>query len=232
MIAQNIELVKRRVAEACARVGRDAEDVRIVAVSKTFGVEQIKKALEAGLVDFGENYVQELRQKIVRLGGKQVRWHFVGHLQTNKVKYIIDSIYLIHSLDSLRLAVELQKRAEKPVEVLVEVHTTEEATKTGVNPDDVIPLVREVSRLTNVSIRGLMTMGPFSDNPEDSRPSFRMLRELRAKVESENIPDVRMQHLSMGMTHDFEVAVEEGATILRIGTAIFGDRKARENSKS
>ncbi|MBI4417748.1 MAG: YggS family pyridoxal phosphate-dependent enzyme [Ignavibacteriales bacterium] len=232
MIAQNIEQLKRRVAEACARVGRDAEDVRIVAVSKTFGVELIKKAFEAGLVDFGENYVQELREKMERLSGKPVRWHFIGHLQTNKVKYIINSVRLIHTLDSVRLAEELQKRATGPVDVLVEVHTTDEATKTGVDPRDVVPLVREVVRLQNVRICGLMTMGPFSDTPEDSRPSFRMLRELRAKVESENIPNVRMQHLSMGMTHDFEVAVEEGATILRIGTAIFGGRKARENSKS
>lgn len=224
-IAQNIENLKRRVAETCKRVGRDVASVRIVAVSKMFGIDKIEEARVAGLEDFGENYVQELREKIELWTGKPVRWHFIGHLQSNKVKYIIDSIHLLHSLDSLRLAKEVQKRAQKPVDVLLEVHTTEEATKTGVRPDEVVELARQVSHLDKVRIRGLMTMGPFSDNPEDSRSSFRLLAELRRSIERERIPGVAMEDLSMGMTHDYEIAIEEGATILRIGTAIFGKRR-------
>lgn len=213
------------MAGICKRTGRDEASVRIVAVSKTFGTNKIEEALAVGLEDFGENYVQELREKIDLLAGKPIRWHFIGHLQSNKVKYIIDSIHLLHSLDSIRLAQEVQKRARKPVDVLLEVHTTEEATKTGVRPDDTAELARQVARLDKVRIRGLMTMGPFSDNPEDSRPSFRLLAGLRRTIEAERIPGVAMEHLSMGMTHDFEVAIEEGATILRIGTAIFGERR-------
>ena len=224
-IAQNIEHLRRRVAGICKRTGRDEASVRIVAVSKTFGTNKIEEALAVGLEDFGENYVQELREKIDLLAGKPIRWHFIGHLQSNKVKYIINSIHLLHSLDSIRLAQEVQKRARKPVDVLLEVHTTEETTKTGVRPDDTAELARQVARLDKVRIRGLMTMGPFSDNPEDSRPSFRLLAELRRTIEAERIPGVAMEHLSMGMTHDFEVAIEEGATILRIGTAIFGERR-------
>jgi len=224
-IAQNIKQLKRRVAEICRKTGRDEASVRIVAVSKTFGADKIEEARAAGLEDFGENYVQELRQKIDLLAGKPVRWHFIGHLQTNKVKYIINSIHLLHSLDSLRLAEELQKRARKPVDVLVEVHTTGEQTKTGIQPDEVADMARQVARLDKVRIQGLMTMGPFSDNPEDSRASFRLLAELRRTIEAQRIPNVAMEHLSMGMTHDYEVAIEEGATILRIGTAIFGERQ-------
>lgn len=224
MIAQNIEMLRRRVEEACKRSGRDPRDVTIIAVSKTFGVDRIGEALAAGMTDFGENYVQELRDKMDHLAGKSVRWHFIGHLQSNKVKYIVNSVSLIHSLDSVKLAEELQKRSAGHVEVLVEIHSTEEPSKTGVRPQEAIGLIREIAPLNKVRVRGLMTMGPFSDDPEDSRPSFRMLRELRAEIDAARIPNVSMQHLSMGMTHDFEIAIEEGATILRIGTAIFGKR--------
>lgn len=224
-IAQNIEQLKRRVSEICKRTGRNEAGVGIVAVSKTFGTDKIDEALAAGLADFGENYVQELRKKMQILRGRPVRWHFIGHLQTNKVKYIINSVHLLHSLDSLRLAEEVQKRAGRPVDVLVEVQTTGEAAKTGVRPDEVAELTRQIARLDKVRVRGLMTMGPFSDNPEDSRASFRLLAQLRRIIEAERIPRVVMEHLSMGMTHDYEVAIEEGATILRIGTAIFGERR-------
>lgn len=225
MIAQNIEKLRRRVEEVCRRSGRDPAGVAVLAVSKTFGVEQIEEALAAGITDFGENYVQELREKIGRMAGKPVRWHFIGHLQSNKVKYIVDAVHLIHSVDSLKLARELEKRSAKPVDVLVEVHTTSEPSKTGVQPGEAAELIREIATLTNVRVRGLMTMGPFSDDPEDSRPSFRTLRELATEIGAARIPNVAMEQLSMGMTHDFEIAIEEGATIVRIGTAIFGERR-------
>lgn len=225
MIVHNIALVHQRIAEACKRVGRDPRSVTLVAVSKTFGVETIQEALDSGVEDFGENYVQELRGKIEAFRNRQIRWHFIGHLQSNKVRYIIDSVHLFHSLDSLKLAAEIQKRSEKPIDALVEVHTTSEATKTGVRPEDVIDLVKGVSKFDRIKIRGLMTMGPFSDDPNDSRPSFRTLADLKRSLEAEGIEGVSMDQLSMGMTHDFEVAIEEGATLVRIGTAIFGERK-------
>jgi len=227
MIAQNIELLKGRIGEACRRSGRIPADVRLIAVSKTFDSERIREAAAAGLTDFGENYVQEFRSKYDDLRDLPLRWHFIGHLQTNKVKYITDSVHLIHSLDDVKLAREIQKRAEGTVDVLIEVHTTDEATKSGVMPSDVLSLVKELAGYDKVRIRGLMTMGPFSDDPNDSRPSFRTIAGLRKKIEVEAIANVSMEHLSMGMTHDFEVAIEEGATMVRIGTAIFGKRKTR-----
>ncbi len=225
MIVKNIDLVRKRIAEACKRVGRNPKSVRLVAVSKTFGADRIREALDSGLEDFGENYVQELRAKIALFKDRQIRWHFIGHLQSNKVRYIVNSVDLLHSLDSVKLAAEIQKRAGKATEVLIEVHTTEEATKTGVRPEDVVDLVKAVSKFDRVRIRGLMTMGPFSDDPNDSRPSFRTLTDLKRSVETEGIEGVSMEHLSMGMTHDFEVAIEEGATLVRIGTGIFGTRR-------
>ena len=226
-IAKNIELVKTRITEACKRSGRTPESVELIAVSKTFQPDHIREAARAGVLDFGENYVQEFRAKQEELGGLGLRWHFIGHLQTNKVKYIIDSVHLVHSFDSAKLAREIQKRAVRPVDVLIEVHSTNEPSKSGVMPADVISLVKEVAEFDKVRVRGLMTMGPFSDDPNDSRPSFRLVTELKETIRRESIPNVSMDHLSMGMTHDFEVAIEEGATLIRIGTAIFGERKTR-----
>lgn len=229
MIAQNIEMLGKRILRACEKAGRNREDISIVAVSKTFGADHIREAAEAGIRDFGENYVQELRQKRTDLPG-DLRWHFVGHLQSNKVRQIAEYIHLIHSVDNLRLAEELQKRAEKAertIDVLVEVHTTDEATKYGVALGDTAELVRQIAELDRVQIRGLMTMGPFSDDPNASRPSFRQVADLKKSIEDRGWSRVSMDELSMGMTHDFEVAIEEGATILRIGTAIFGERKTQ-----
>ncbi len=228
MVAENLEIVRQRLAGTCRRCGRDETDVQLVAVSKTFSPEVIREAIAAGQRDFGENYVQELLAKQESLAAELVRWHFIGHLQTNKVRSIIGSVHLIHSVDSFRLAEEIHRRAERigrTVGILVEVHMTDEATKSGVAPADAPDLIREIARLDRVAIRGLMTMGPFSDDPNDSRPAFRRLRELRARIDEAALPGVRLEHLSMGMTHDFEVAIEEGATIVRIGTAIFGSRR-------
>jgi pyridoxal phosphate enzyme (YggS family) len=227
MIAENVEIVKRRIREVCQRCGRDPSNVLVVGITKTFGPPKIQEAIAAGLFDIGESYVQELDEKRLLVADDRVRWHFVGHLQSNKVKYIAGYVHLIHSVDNVRVAKEIQKRgegADRTIDVLVEVHTTEEATKSGVNPEQAVALVREISQFPRIRVRGLMTMGPFSDDPNDSRPSFRQLRGLKQAIERERLENVSMEHLSMGMSHDFEVGIEEGATIVRIGTAIFGDR--------
>jgi PLP dependent protein len=227
MIAENLKNLRKRIEQTCLKCGRRLEDVQLIAVSKTFPAAAIQEAVGAGHVDFGENYVQELQEKRQALAHHSLRWHFIGHLQSNKVKYIAEHIYLIHSVDDVSLGKEISKRAERCKriqDILVEVHTTDEATKYGVSPEKTVELIKELSRFSNLRISGLMTMGPFSDDPYDSRNSFRQLAELKKEVESVGIENVHMQHLSMGMTHDFEVAIEEGSTIVRIGTAIFGRR--------
>ena len=227
MVTENIEIVRNRIREACSRCGRNPEDVLLLGVSKTIGIDRVREAVAAGLPDMGENYAQEFADKCSQLGDLHIRWHFIGHLQTNKVKYIIEHVHLVHSVDNDRLAEELQKRAEKigrSLEVLVEVHTTDEATKHGVPPNQTMDLVKRLSGFDRLRVQGLMTMGPFSDDPNDSRSSFQQLSALRDRISREGIEGISMRHLSMGMTHDFEVAIEEGATIVRIGTAIFGER--------
>ncbi len=200
----------------------------LVAVSKSFSESVIEEALQAGQHEFGENYVQEFRQKLEKLPDKEIKWHFIGHLQTNKVKYVVGSITLLHSVDSLHIAEEIQRQAEKrdcTVDILIEVRTTDEATKTGVAPDKVIPLIEEIAKLDRINVDGLMTIGPFLPDPERARPCFRQLRQIRDEIRSKNLQRVHMKHLSMGMTNDFIVAIEEGSTILRIGSAIFGSRQ-------
>jgi hypothetical protein len=227
MIAENIAALRADIREVAVRSGRNPDEILLVAVSKTFDAGAIREALQAGVFDYGENYVQELLEKRAALSDPRLRWHFIGHLQTNKVKYVVDTVHLIHSLDSVRLAAELEKRGAlsgRTIDVLVEVHTTDEATKYGVPPGETLELVRQVARFERVKVRGLMTMGPFSDDPNASRPSFRLLSELSRAIAAAGIPGVAMEHLSMGMTHDYRVAIEEGATILRIGTAVFGSR--------
>jgi pyridoxal phosphate enzyme (YggS family) len=230
MIAENLKFVRQQIAEVCRRCGRNPDEVLLVAVSKTFPKVAIDEALAAGQRDFGENYVQEWQDKRVAVVEGAVRWHLIGHLQTNKAKFILQGPHLIHSIDDLRLVAELQRRLEivdQTLDVLIEVHSTEEATKFGVRPDDVIPFIRQAAHFHRVRIRGLMTMGPFADDPERSRPSFRLVRELRDRVNDAAITGVEMRHLSMGMTHDMDIGIEEGATIVRIGTAIFGNRQKR-----
>ncbi|HTP79556.1 MAG TPA: YggS family pyridoxal phosphate-dependent enzyme [Bacteroidota bacterium] len=228
MVGENLDTIRSRIESSCRKCGRNPDDITLVAVSKTFGVEKIAEAISAGQRDFGENYVQELDEKHSAVGRDDVRWHFIGHLQSNKVKYVAPYIHLIHSVDSAGLIEEIDRRAEKAgrvVDYLVEVHTTDEATKFGAKPAEVADLVLKGSGMKHSRVIGLMTMGPFSDDPGDSRPSFKLVAELRREIECRKIPGVRLNHLSMGMTHDFEVAIEEGATLLRIGTAIFGKRQ-------
>jgi PLP dependent protein len=232
MIAENLKNLRKRIEQTCQNCGRKIDDIQLLAVSKTFSVEFIQEAINAGQVDFGENYVQELQQKQNILADRKIQWHFIGHLQTNKVKYIAEYVRLIHSVDDLNLGKEISKRAarcNRVQDVLVEIHTTDEATKFGVRPEDAIALIKELSQLSHLRICGLMTMGPFSDNPNDSRASFRCVAELKKQIEAEGIANVQMRHLSMGMTHDFDVAIEEGTTLIRIGTALFGRRTKNLN---
>lgn len=225
-IAQNIDDIRSRIKAACLRSGRDPDSVKLIAVTKTIDAEQINIAVEAGLNILGENRVQEVLHKYEAING-DVSWHLIGHLQTNKVRHIIDRVTLIHSLDSIHLANELQKRASlrnKPVQVLVEVNVGQEATKFGLPPDEVAGFLESLKGMDHIQVRGLMTVAPFLEDPEDDRMIFRRLKDLFEDLKKLNLPNVQMEHLSMGMTHDFEIAVEEGATMVRVGTGIFGTR--------
>lgn len=228
MIAENVENIRLRVASACARVGRKPDEITLIAVTKTFSCNLIKEALAAGVVDFGENYVQEIRQKRRELMNDPILWHFIGHLQSNKVREIASWVHCIHSVDSIRVGKEISHQALKAgrvLDIMVEVNTSLESTKFGVRPESAVNLTKELISLPNVNVVGMMTIGPFLPDPECSRTSFQMLRQVKTMAGHEGIA---LRHLSMGMTNDFEVAIEEGATIIRIGTAIFGDRSGKK----
>ena len=225
-IRANIADVRKRIETAAARSGRKASDIRLVAVTKTIDAARIQVAVDEGIRDLGENRVQELTEKYDKIN-RMCSWHMIGHLQTNKVKHIIDKACLIHSLDSAGLAHEIQKRAQKAgtiANVLVQVNVAEEKSKHGIFADEVFEFIRNISVLTNVKVRGLMTIAPFVDNAEEVRHVFRKLRKLYIDIKKTNIDNVDMDYLSMGMSNDFEIAIEEGANIVRIGTAIFGKR--------
>lgn len=223
----NIARVQERIAAACNRCGRRPEDVKLVAVSKTVSPDRIRQAYEAGLRDFGENRVQEASEKRPALSDLTVTWHLIGHLQTNKARPARELFHWIHSVDSLRLAAKLDKAAlcsGDRLQIMLEVNLGDESTKFGARESEVIELAGQVCQFETLELRGLMTVPPFFDDPERVRPIFRRLRELAKKIESTHTPYVSLKDLSMGMSHDFEVAIEEGATIVRVGTAIFGDR--------
>jgi len=226
-IQSRLKRVKDRVTAAALACGRDPKAVNLVAVSKTVPADRVLAAINAGVTDLGENYVQEAREKIEALGRETVSWHFIGHLQSNKAKYAVKLFDLIHSVDSLKLAKELDRRARavgKAQKVLVQVNISGEATKSGIETEQAVALVRQMARLDNLAICGLMTMPPYFNSPEKARPYFRALRDLRDLILTEAIPNVSMAELSMGMSGDFEAAIQEGATLVRIGTAIFGER--------
>ncbi len=228
MISANIVKIRERIALACGKCARNPEDVTLIAVSKTFPAGDVEQAVHEGVVNIGENYVQELLKKREVLSQHPIEWHFIGHLQTNKVKSIIEWVHLIHAVDNFGLAKELDRRsaqAGRRLDILVEVNTTGEPSKFGLAPDRTEEFVRTLDGLHNIRINGFMTIGPFLPDPEGSRPMFRQLRLLRDRIAGFGQPNAPMKHLSMGMTGDFEVAIEEGATLLRIGTAIFGSRK-------
>ena len=226
-LKQRLEKVKARIRRAAETCGRDAESVRLVAASKTFAPEIVREALEAGVTILGENYVQEAREKFKALVQYPVSWHFIGHLQSNKAKYAVRLFDLIHSVDSLKLARELDKQAarvDKIQPILVQVNISGEETKSGIAADETSAFISAIGRMKNLSVQGLMTMPPYFYQPEKVRPYFAALRELRDEIERRRIPNVSMTELSMGMTGDFEAAIQEGATLVRIGTAIFGER--------
>ena len=229
MIKENLNRVQENIRNACARAGRKEDEVTLIAVSKTKPVSMLEEAYALGVRDFGENKVQELVDKAGQLP-EDIRWHMIGHLQRNKVKYIIDKVYLIHSVDSLRLAEEISKEAVKhgvTANILIEVNVAGEESKFGVSPEDTPGLIEEISRLPAIQVRGLMTIAPFVEKAEDNRIIFNALLKLYVDISRKNIDNVHLDFLSMGMTGDYEVAVEEGATFVRVGTGIFGERSYR-----
>jgi pyridoxal phosphate enzyme (YggS family) len=224
---ERLESLLDRIRQAALACGRDPRSVRLVAVSKTVSAERVRQAVAAGVDTLGENYIQEARGKIDALAALPVAWHFIGHLQTNKAKYAVRLFELIHTVDTLKLATELDRQAAKAGKtqrVLVQVNVSGEATKSGASEVEAGRLVAEIAKLPHLSLEGLMTMPPFFDQPEKARPYFRDLRRLRDEIRQRDLPGVDLRKLSMGMTGDFEVAIAEGATLVRIGTAIFGER--------
>ena len=227
MITENINEVRKNMEEACRVSGRNPEEVSLIAVSKTKPIPMLQEAYDAGCRDFGENKVQEIMDKIDRLPS-DIRWHMIGHLQTNKVKYIVGKVFLIHSVDSLHLAEAISKEAVKQnttVNILIEVNVAKEDTKYGAMAEDTVSLVEKIALLPGISVKGLMTIAPYVENPQENRQYFVKLRQLAVDIKSKNIDNVHMDILSMGMTGDYMVAIEEGATYVRVGTGIFGERQ-------
>ncbi len=226
MLKENLQEVEKRIAAACMRAGRRREDVTLIAVSKTKPVDMLREAYDLGIRVFGENKVQELTEKYDRLP-EDIRWHMIGHLQTNKVKYIVGKTELIHSVDSLKLAEMIEKESQKHgcvTDILVEVNVAEEESKFGLRMEEVIPFIEKIVQYPHINVRGLMTIAPFVENPEENRTIFADLHKLYVDIKEKNIDNGTVSILSMGMTNDYEVAIEEGATMVRIGTGIFGAR--------
>lgn len=226
MLKENYEEVQKKITEACKRAGRNREEVTLIAVSKTKPVEMLSEIYDLGERNFGENKVQELTEKEEVLP-KDIHWHMIGHLQRNKVKYIAGKVALIHSVDSLRLAKTISEEAVKhncEIPILIEVNVAGEESKFGVSVEETLPLIEEIAKLPAINVEGLMTIAPYVEDPEENRPVFRKLKELSVDIAAKNINNVRMAILSMGMTGDYEVAVEEGATLVRVGTGVFGER--------
>lgn len=227
MIRDNIEAVEARITEACESAGRDRGEVTLITVSKTKPVEMLREAYDAGARDFGENRVQELMEKMPSMP-EDVRWHMIGHLQRNKVKYIVGKVWMIHSVDSLELAKEISREAVKrkvTVRILLEVNVAEEESKFGVTVQEAVSLAEAAAKLPGIQVEGLMTIAPYVEDQEENRIYFRKLKQLSVDIYNKNIDNINMNVLSMGMTGDYSVAVEEGATYVRVGTGIFGERK-------
>jgi pyridoxal phosphate enzyme (YggS family) len=224
MIAENIKILRNRIAEISIKANRDPADIQIIAVSKNFGINEITEASKAGIIDFGENKVQELDTKFAQLGNK-LTWHFLGHLQRNKVRFAVNSADYIHSVDSLMIAIDINSRAEKInkiQKILLQVKTTNEETKSGLTDEsEIMDIAWYCKELKNVELKGFMTIGPLTDDREAIRRSFRYMSSLRDSLKEDGL---HLKELSMGMTSDYDIAIEEGATMLRIGTAIFGER--------
>ena len=230
MLKENLANVEKNIEQACKNAGRSRDEVTLIAVSKTKPVEMLQEIYDENIRDFGENKVQELCSKMEQLPS-DIRWHMIGHLQRNKVKYIVGKVELIHSVDTYRLAEEINIQAKKQnviVPILVEVNIAHEESKFGTSAEDAILLVEEISKLENIRIKGLMTIAPYVENPEDNRLYFRKIKQLSVDITNKNIDNVFMEILSMGMTGDYMVAIEEGATMVRVGTGIFGERNYKQ----
>lgn len=226
-LQENLKIVEEKVTAACKRAGRERSEVTLIAVSKTKPISMLEEILETGTVDFGENKVQEMQWKHEQMP-KNIKWHMIGHLQRNKVKQIVPFVHLIHSVDSLRLAQTIDEEAKKQnrvIDILVQVNAAEEETKFGVRLNEALPLIEEAAKLENIRVKGLMTIAPFVENPEENRKYFKYLKQLSVDIMAKSIDNVTMDRLSMGMTGDYEVAIEEGATLVRVGTGIFGERE-------
>ncbi len=226
MVKENLLEVEKHIQAACKRAGRDRSEVTLIAVSKTKPVSMLNEAYESGIREFGENKVQEMMDKYDELPS-DIHWHMIGHLQRNKVKYLMGKSYLIHSVDSLRLAQEISAQSVKhgvETDILIEVNIAGEETKFGISGEETIQLVTEAAKLPNIHIQGLMTIAPYVEDPEENRMYFRKIKELSVDIADKKIDNVHMRILSMGMTGDYEVAIEEGATMVRVGTGIFGER--------
>lgn len=226
MLRDNLEKVCDNIREACDKSGRNYDDITLIAVSKTKPLSDIEELMTYGVKEYGENKVQELTEKYDNVSSP-VNWHLIGHLQTNKVKYIVDKVKLIHSVDSVHLAKEIEKEAAKKnvvIDILIQVNIAHEDTKFGIDANQIYDLINEIKNYSHVRVRGLMTIAPFVENPEDNRVHFRNLYQLLLDIKSKNIDNVDMSILSMGMTNDYQIAIEEGATMVRVGTGIFGER--------
>lgn len=226
MLKENLAVVEENIAKACKKAGRDRSEVTLIAVSKTKPVSMLQEIYDENIRHFGENKVQELCDKIEQMP-QDIHWHMIGHLQRNKVKYIVGKVALIHSVDTYRLAEEINIQAKKKnvvVPILVEVNIAEEESKFGTSAEDAMLLVSEIAQLENVQVKGLMTIAPYVENPENNRAYFRKIKQLSVDIRNKNIDNVSMEILSMGMTGDYMVAIEEGATMVRVGTGIFGER--------
>ena len=230
-IRENIDDITKKIENTCKKIGRNPKDITVIAVSKTVESERAKEAVKAGINNLGENRVQELIKKYDELSDLDVKWHMIGHLQKNKVKYIIDKTVLIHSVESLSLAEEINKRAEKNnliANVLIELNIGEEESKFGINEENVYDFITSMEQFENIKVLGLMTVAPFCENPEDVRWVFKKMKNIYDKISTMNLRNTEMNYLSMGMTNDYEIAIEEGSNIIRIGTAIFGARNYKE----
>ena len=226
MIVENIQHVRENIEKACEKVGRSVDEVTLIAVSKTKPYTDIEEALKSGTLDYGENKVQEMCEKYEILP-KNIRWHMIGHLQRNKVKYLVGKTELIHSVDSIRLAEQIEKEYAKKGEtanILIEVNMAQEESKFGITSQETEELIRKISTFEHIRIKGLMTIAPYTDNPETNRVYFRQMKKLSVDIRDKNIDNVSMDVLSMGMTGDYQVAIEEGSTMVRVGTGIFGER--------
>ncbi len=227
MVTENLKQVEEKIVKACERSGRPREEVTLIAVSKTKPVEMIEEAMKSGIRIFGENKVQEIIKKEAVLPN-DIDWHLIGHLQRNKVRQIAGKVAMIHSVDSLRLAEQIQKEYKKineTAKILVEVNVAREESKFGLMPEETEKVVREIAKMSNITVCGLMTIAPYVENPEDNRVHFQNLRKLLVDINAKNIDNISMRELSMGMTGDYEIAIEEGATFVRVGTGIFGERQ-------